>query len=245
MQNTITVALSRLVAQERALDVSANNLANAGTPGYRAERMMFSDWLLREPAGSGRAETIAYTQDRATYRDLRQGTLTHTANALDLALGSEGFFTVQTQAGPRLTRARHFGISADGAVADEAGNKLLDNAGRPIQLSPADTDLSVASDGTLAGPNGPVARIGVVQAADPLKLLNEGSRLLNAQGTTTSAVTDPQVQQGAIEDSNVQPTMEVTRMIDTMRQFQMVANFVQAENDRQASAIDKIIQKRN
>ena len=70
MDNATNVALSRLVAQTRAMDVTATNLANAATPGYRAERMLFSDWLPRQhggtPPGGG---TIAYTQDRTTYRD--------------------------------------------------------------------------------------------------------------------------------------------------------------------------------
>ena len=71
MENTTTIALSRLVAQQRALDVTATNIANASTPGFHAERMVFSDWLVRQSAGAeppGGA-TISYTQDRTTYRD--------------------------------------------------------------------------------------------------------------------------------------------------------------------------------
>ena len=52
MQNITTIALSRLAAQERVIDVAASNMANTGTPGFHAERMVFADWLLRQPVGS-------------------------------------------------------------------------------------------------------------------------------------------------------------------------------------------------
>ncbi len=98
MQNTTTIALSRMTAQQRSLDVTAGNIANASTPGYRAERLVFSDFLVRNngrdiPRG---AETVTFTQDRASYRDQASGPLTHTSNPLDIALGSDGYFSVET-----------------------------------------------------------------------------------------------------------------------------------------------------
>ena len=93
MELTTDIALSRLVAQQRALDVTATNLANASTPGFKAERVVFSDWLSRQtgtsaPRGGG---TVAFTQDRATYRDRQAGPVQHTANPLDLAVGGDGY----------------------------------------------------------------------------------------------------------------------------------------------------------
>ena len=137
MDNATNIALSRLVAQTRAMDVTAGNLANTTTPGYRAERMVFSDWLSRQhggaPSGGG---TIVYTQDRATYRDRQAGQLSHTANPLDLALSGDGYFTVLGPGGPRLTRAGHFDLGTDGTVVDEQGNALLDTSGKKLQIPP-------------------------------------------------------------------------------------------------------------
>src|ERR1700722_11264144 len=106
MNITTNVATSRLVAQQHAIDVIADNIANANTPGYRAERVQFSDWLTRQTAGGAPPgdRTIAYTQDRATWREQQAGTLTHTGNPFDLAITGEGYFTVGTPRGPRLTR---------------------------------------------------------------------------------------------------------------------------------------------
>ncbi len=245
MDNGTYVALSRLTAQTRAMDVAAANLANANTPGYRAERMAFSDWLVREHGGPKGDNTLTFTQDRATYRDRQAGQISRTGNPLDLALSGDGFFTVMSASGPRLTRAGHFTMSPDGTLTDEAGENLLDDTGQKVQLSPADTHITVAADGTLSSENGLIGKIGVVNAADPNRLRAEGGWRLNADATTTAPVTAPKVVQGAVEDSNVQPVAEVTRMMSDLRNFQMVAQYVQAEADRQQSAIDKILAQRN
>src|ERR1700722_19047675 len=115
-----SIANSRLIAQQRALDVTADNLANANTPGFKAEHLLFNDWLSRQKGADAvkGGNTIAYTQDRATWRDQRAGPLTHTGNPFDLAVTGEGYFTVNTPRGPRLTRDGRFGLMPDGTVAD-------------------------------------------------------------------------------------------------------------------------------
>ena len=248
MENPTTIALSRLVAQSRAMDVTANNLANAGTPGFKAERMVFADWLVREPnlpdidslPLGGRM--LAYTQDRATYREAQVGTFAATANPLDLAIGSAGYFTVMTAAGPRLTRAGHFERAEDGKIVDGAGNPLLDVNGKTITLAAADTQISVASNGMISSENGQIGQIGVVAPQDANRMRAEGGRLL-ASDSPTKAVAEPQITQGAVEESNVQPIHEIISMMNMLREFQFTTQFVQAEGDRQQSAIDKITQR--
>ncbi len=248
MENPTTIALSRLMAQSRAMDVTANNLANAGTPGFKAERMVFADWLVREPNLVGvdslpqGGRILAYTQDRATYREQQNGTFTATANPLDLAIGSAGFFTVMTPSGPRLTRAGHFERTTDGKIVDAAGNPLLDSNGKPIQLAQADTILSVDPKGVISSQNGRIGQIGVVAPQDPNKVRAEGARLLVSDSPTTP-VGSPDISQGVLEESNVQPIREIVSMMATLREFQFTSQFVQAEGDRQQSAIDKITQR--
>ena len=246
MDNATNIALSYLVAQTRAMDVTAMNLANVTAPGYRAERMLFSDWLSRQHGGTPPGgSTIVFPQDRATYRDRKAGTLSPTANPLDLAITGDGYFTVQAPGGPRLTRGGHFSLAQDGKMVDGDGYPLLDTAGQPVQLTPADPDIKVASDGTVSSENGQIGKIGVVSPSDPNKLMAEGNRLMNATATTTAPVAAPQLIQGSIEASNVEPTSEVTRMMNDLRTFQMVSQFIQTEADRQQGAIDKIIQQRS
>lgn len=245
LQNNMTIALSRLAAQDRALDVSAANLANAATPGFQAERMVFADWLVRQPAGSHPpgGQTISYAQDRATYRDARPGPMAHTGNPLDLAIGdSDGMFAVQTPGGVRYTRAGHFEVAQDGRVVDGSGNALLDTQNRPIRLAPTDTNVSVTADGTLSTDNGRVAKIGIFKVEKPQSMRPEGARLFRAEAPL-SPMPQPKVTQGAVEESNVQPIIEITRMMGDLRNYQFLGQFVQTEADRQMTAVQKIIQK--
>jgi flagellar basal-body rod protein FlgF len=242
MDISTAVATSRLTAQQRAMDVSAGNIANANTPGYRATRVQFSDWLSRQanttaPPGG---QTIAFTQDRATWRDTRPGSLTHTGNPFDLALTGDGFFTVDTPRGPRLTRDGRFTPMPDGKLADGAGNPLLGTNGQPIQLSPQDTRVTISGDGTVSSENGQLGRIGVVRPEDPMRLTAEGGTLLDAKSATV-VVEAPGLVQGAMENSNVQPVLELTRMINDHRHFEFVAQFVQAASERGRDAIDRIL----
>jgi flagellar basal-body rod protein FlgF len=244
MENATTVALSRLVAQERAMEVIAGNIANASSPGYKAEPMLFGDWLSRQrgtdtPEGGA---VIFYAQDRATWRDPREGPLNHTGNPFDLAITGGGFFTVATPAGPRLTRNGRFGLLPDGTVADSDGNALLDTSNRPVQLGTADTVISIAGDGTISSENGQLGTIALVQVDDPLQLQAEGSQRFRAT-SAMRPVDKPHVVQGAVEDSNVQPILETTRMMTALREFQFAAEFVQAEADRQSGAIDKLTRR--
>ena len=242
MEITNALATSRLVAQQRAMDVTANNLANANTPGFRAERMQFSDWIdqQRGTTPTKGIRSVSYTQDRATWRETQAGTLTHTGNPFDLALSGNGYFTVNTKNGPRLTRDGRFGPMPDGTLADSSGNAVLDTNGQPIQIPPTETQVQIAGDGTVSSESGQLGKIGIVRPNDPMAMRAEGATHF-VSGSPTTPVTAPGIVQGAVEDSNVQPVLEMTRMIDTQRQFQFVTQFIQAEGDRQQSAIEKIL----
>jgi flagellar basal-body rod protein FlgF len=245
MELTSYIALSYLSAKQRSLDVMAGNLANAGTAGFKAERVQFSDWLVKEPKTEGTpgSQTVAFVQDRATWREKADGVLQHTGNPLDLALSGDGFFSVDTARGPRLTRAGRFAPQPDGTIANQQGEALLDTSGQKLRLSPADITLTVASDGTISSENGTIGRIGVVQPKDPAKLQAEGGTILRPVGGTTP-VEQPHVVQGVLEDSNVQPIIEMTRMMDGLRTFQMTAQMVEQEGQRMQTAIEKLSQQK-
>lgn len=239
------VALSYLSAQSRAIDVTAANLANAGTSGFKAERVLFSDWLGRQSGtdGSRGKSPVAFVQDRATYRDQAPGALSHTGNALDLAIVGDGFFTVDTARGPRLTRAGRFAPQPDGTITDSSGNALLDTAGQKMRLAAADTGLTITADGAISSENGRIGRIGVVQPTDAARLQGEGSTTMRSD-SATAPVDQPRVIQGAVEESNVHPVLEMTRMMSGLRSFQFAAQFIESEATRQQAAIDKITQRK-
>jgi flagellar basal-body rod protein FlgF len=121
---------------------------------------------------------------------------------------------------------------------------LLDNNGKPIVVSQTDTRISIAGDGTVSSENGQLGKVGVVKPADPMQLTAEGNTLFRS-ASPTAAVASPGIVQGSIEDSNVQPILETTRMLEGLRQFQFISQFIQAEGDRQQSVIDKLLSQSN
>jgi flagellar basal-body rod protein FlgF len=106
METSIIVALSRQDTLRRHLDVVANNLANMNTISFKAERMMFTDHLVRAGSGDhGAGDAIAFVRDVATVRDPTDGKLEETGGDLDVALLGEGYLVVDTPTGPRAIRA--------------------------------------------------------------------------------------------------------------------------------------------
>ena len=241
------IVLSRLVAQNRAMAVTANNVANADTPGFRGARPLFGTVLQRQmdvtaPQGG---RDLALAQDRATWRETTPGTLARTGNPLDLALGApEAFFVLETPRGERFTRAGRFTLSAEGEIVDPDGSPVLGNNGQALRVTAADTRLEVLGDGTVRSENGPIGQLRVGRFADPQALTAEGDRLFAAPpNQVPEPVARPGLVQGAVEGSNVRPVMELTRMTDEMRHFQMVSQMAEKEGERLSTAVERILRR--
>lgn len=245
MDNPGYVALSRLAAQQRNVDTIAHNLANVNTPGFKAARLLFDKWIAPN-SGQDRpgARDIAFAQDRATFRDHTMGTLNRTDNALDVAISDDAFFVIDTPRGERFTRAGRFTIAPDGRVTTSEGYALLDTQNRPLVVTAQDTRLSVAPDGTLESENGPIGRIRLVTFADRNALRPEGDVLFTSTAAPEAAP-EARVVQGMIEESNVQPILEMTRLMAEVREFQFVTQFVEREGERQMNAIERLTRRRN
>ena len=125
MDNSIYIALSRQNALFRDMEVTASNLANATTPGYNAEKLVFSQFLNKDMKRKD-----AYANDVSDYRDLSPGAIRVTENPLDVAVTGPGYFMVETPFGTRYTKVnleawsrhrtiefrQHGGTEANGAV---------------------------------------------------------------------------------------------------------------------------------
>ncbi|MCB4823714.1 flagellar basal-body rod protein FlgF [Roseicella aerolata] len=237
------VILSRLGAQLRATQVLAHNLANADTPGFQAQRPVFAQHLQTPPDGPRGAST-AYSIDRATWRQATPGPLTTTGNPLDVALRGEGFFAVETPGGEeRYTRAGRFGLSPDGRLVDAEGNAALDARGTPIVIGPGDTRIEIQGDGTIRSENGPLGQLRVVRFEAPQKLRAVGDRLFAAE-EAPQPVERPGVVQGAVEGSNVRPVLEMVRMTEEVREFQLATSFAEREGERLQTAVERILRRR-
>lgn len=232
MENTGYIALSAQSALRRQMDVIANNIANMNTSAYKAEEMLFVEHLQKSRGQEriGPAK-LAFVRDIALVRDLADGPVKNTGNPLDFALRGDGYFVVQTEDGDRYTRNGRFHLDEGGALVTENGRQVMSTAGTPIFFAPEDKEIHVARDGTISSDAGEIGQLRVVRFEDERDLLKVSGNLLSTDQAPQD-VERPEILQHALEGSNVQPIVEVTRMIDTHRTYDNVRQFIEREDQR-------------
>lgn len=231
MDNSIYIALSRQAALFRDMEATANNIANANTTGYNAEKVMFTDYLVSD----GNRGKIAFAQDISTYRDTRPGALKATGNALDVAIQGPGYFMVETPFGQRYSRAGSFSLDAQGFLVNPDGYPVLDDAGQRIQFPPESKEIKILKTGTVVTDGEEIGTIGVVEFDDTQKLEQLFGTLYNSPVAPAPA-TQSQIAHGVLEDSNVQSVVEMTHMIDVSRGVSSTAKFIEVMYDLQRRA---------
>lgn len=240
MDNSLLVSLSQQLAAYRAMDVIANNIANASTPGYKRESAHFEEYVasMRPAEGQRGMQSVSFVKDAGIVRDTSQGALNQTGAPYDLAIAGKGFFVMQTPQGLRYTRDGHFNLDANGQIVNSAGD-ILQGDGGAITISPDDGEIRIAPDGTVSGRTGQLAKVRVVDFANEAAMVKEGSNLYStAQVPVTPAVVN--IRQGALEDSNVQPVVEISKMIEVMRAYEATATLTKNQQDMQTDAVTKL-----
>jgi flagellar basal-body rod protein FlgG len=166
-----------------------------------------------------------------------QGAISLTGNPLDLAIEGEGYFQVKRPDGSTaLTRDGTFSLNSAGQIVNAEGDSLIP----PISL-PSGTslnDVMISSDGTVRSSGHTLGQIKLVTVTSEDHLLNLGGELLAA--TTDSgephAVSDSTIHQGALEDSNVNVSDEMTQMMSTQRSYQLASSAIQTESQMMSIA---------
>jgi flagellar basal-body rod protein FlgF len=237
MENTSYVALSRQNALWRQLEVTANNMANANTPAYKAQQVMFTDYLVKTKSDNtpfGRQ--VAFAQDVGVLRDTREGPMAQTGAPLDMAIHDNGFFVIDTPAGQRFTRSGHFRLDETGMAVNASGYPVLQQNGQPIVFAPNETQISISGDGTISTENGVIGKIRVVKFENEQALKEAGAGMFQSAAEPIN-VDKVSITQGALEQSNVQTVSEVTNMISITRNYEGVQKMIESENERQLKAM--------
>ncbi len=222
------VALTRQSGLLKEIQSVANNIANISTTGFRREGVVFAEMIEALPVEGG---SVAMTAARARYTEDLQGALVETGGAYDLAIEGDGFFTVMTADGERLTRAGAFTRNADGEVVNPDGHRLLDEGGGPILIPFEARDVGIAADGTVSVDGDPVARIGLVTVPDQTGLFRESGVLFRAEAGV-EPLEDGRVVQGFLEQSNVNAVAEIARMIEVQRAYEYGQKLMDQEDAR-------------
>ena len=237
MENSIYIGLSRQVALQRQLSLVANNVANANTPGYRADKMLFEEYLTKPKPVN---ESMSFVLDYGQYKDEEAGPTSYTGNPLDVALDGPGFFMVETAAGTQYTRAGNFGMNTERELVTPSGNRVLDPGGNPILIPKDATDIRIAKTGEVSTENGVVGKLGVMEFANVQRLRPTGAGYYVNDGLPGVEAETTVTMQGMLEGSNVKPVMEMTDLIEISRQYQSMQNLLQSEHELQRNAIKQL-----
>ena len=223
MDSGYYAAMTGLVARTQALDTAASNLANAQTPGYRAEREYFRSVLLgADAANSQLGRTVNdYGLLGGDHLSSAQGPLQSTGNSLDLAIQGEGYFQIQTSNGIRFTRDGSFHRAQNGQLVTSAGEPVLSAAGKAIPVPPG--EVSVGADGSLSVDGGTVATVGILAFPAGTELTPEGAnRYVAPVGVQPAASKTASIHQGAIESANQDVIQGSLDLIVMQREAEMM-----------------------
>ena len=234
-ENVNYIVLSRQMAIQRQMDVIANNIANMNTTAYKAERVLFEEYLMKTDDGT----QLAYVRDFGNARNLEQGEMRNTLNPLDVAISGDGYFEVQSKDGTVYTRNGHFRVSPDGYLVTASGQRVLDNSGKALAVDPNDPKLDIASDGTVSSSAGPIGTLAVVTFQNEQSMTPMGDGLYKTTAAPTPAA-NSKILQGFVENANVEPILEMTRMIEASRAYQSTQNILNRDDDIRQQAIDRL-----
>jgi flagellar basal-body rod protein FlgG len=217
-------------AQQTRMDFLSNDISNLNTTGYRSQRVAFKDLVYSAeqgvPIGAGSTTmSLGPTLD--------QGSIEQTDNPLSLALSGPGFFQVKQADGtPALTRDGTFALDANGNLVTSTGEKLDPPVQVPKGAQPADISISASGDITVAGKS--IGRITVVDVPSSSGLQPVGDNLFVANAAsgkpTPTSTSTTQIQQGALETSNVDLAQTMADMIDAQRGYELASKAIQTQD---------------
>lgn len=230
MSNAVYAALSRQSALERELSSLANDIANASTAGFRGDAQLFSEYVSAIPG----QPSLSQTRIGGRLVDEAQGDFVNTGGALDLAIEGDGYFVVATPRGERLTRAGAFLRDESGFLTTVSGDQVQGAGGSAISIPAGASDVVISMDGVISADGALIGQIRVVRA-DPIRLTREGATLYRAGGDLIEV--DAAVRQGFVEASNVKPVLELSRLIEVQRAFELGQQLLAGESERIERAV--------
>ncbi len=235
MENISYIGLSQQVALKQQMDITANNIANVNTPGFKSQSVLFLEYLNQPKQG----ERVKQVIDYGSYRDLQTGAMKQTYNDLDVALSGDGYFAVETPQGPRVTRDGSFALNSNRELVTKNGYKVTGDGG-PIVVQEGATKVTITRDGTVSTELGEIGKLKVVTYEDQQKLIETGENLYDATGLREETVENLHVVQGSVEGSNVNAVVEMNKMMEILLQYQSTQKMLLGDHERIRTAIQKL-----
>ena len=229
-------------------EMVTNNLANAGTVGFRKESLVlesFSNIMNREMTGKGEVTGSGGYENKSGVRcssatSTTQGALKETGNSFDLALNDngKGYFTIQTPRGIEFTRAGQFKLHpTNGHLVTNDGSFVLGHKG-PIKLE--GKDFKVSDNGVVSVDGKEIDRLLVSRIEDPKAIVRQGGASFAVDNPAVVATTDFKVAQGYLEQANFNALTEMVELMQTMRNFEANQKALQSHDQRLQKAVNEL-----
>jgi flagellar basal-body rod protein FlgF len=241
MDSLLTTAASGMRARLEALDLTANNIANAGTAGFKLDRESYNLYVAPEAVDPESPDPSTLPVVERNWTDFSQGNVVATGNPLDLAISGSGFFAVNGPGSTLYTRNGSFRLSGTGAMTTSEGYEVRAAGGGSIQLQP-DLPFSISADGTVKQAGADVGQVAVVDFDQPGTLAKSGRNYYQTTDGSASpqAATAAEVEQGKVESSNVAAPESAVRLIGLMRQFEMLQKAINMDGTMARQAIEQV-----
>ena len=239
------------MGQIAALDSAAQNIANATTPGFRAEEAVFRQTLVKSINNNTGTRSLRYAISRTTAPDFRAGQMLQTGRPLDVAITDDkSFFVVSTPQGERYTRAGSFRMAVDGTLTTPDGYPVLGANRRAIKIDPNSryvgpsgesvrTNVSLDREGTLTTDGVPGPKLALVTFKNLGGLERDGQVLFRAQPAAGAPLaSDALLETASLEQSNANAVTGMTTLVNTSRNFEMISKVIEAfgEIDKRAAS---------
>ncbi len=217
MSSGMYSTLSGAVGVMRWLDVISNNLANINNYGFKKEDVNFES-LFRDRLQMSLGKGVNFNRISQTSTDFSQGSLIKTDRSLDLAIKGKGFFKVAGENGFYYIRNGSFELQPDGSLVTSSGHQLVGQNG-PISLS--SSSVRIEQDGIIWGENGREDQVTIYDVANLSALKKKGDNLWKLEDQAQdNPITEDNIRQGYLEESNLNPMKEMTNLIKCKRIFQ-------------------------
>ena len=235
-----TIAAAGLRSRMESLEMMANNLANAGTQGYKTDREFYTLYVAEDVRDDSTADPGASPMIERSWTDFSQGLLRETGNALDVAFSGRGFLAVNGPSQTLYTRNGGLRIGANGDLlaADDWG--VRDINGKTIRLDPS-KPVVVDRDGTVKQDGQPVAQLDIVEFPETQALVKRGSSYFANSGRAQARrAVGTQILQGKLENSNVGTAEAAVRLVSVLRQFEMLEKALSLGGEMNRRAVEEV-----
>ena len=241
MDNALYVGLSRQIVLRRELDLIANNIANLDTTGFKVESMMHKTDPGAPAMTLGGPRPVKFVSADGVARDFGQGPLRKTGGPFDMAIEGQGFFQVQGPDGARFTRDGRFMTDGTGRLVTQAGLAVLDEGGGEIIVDAEKGPVSISADGVLSQGDERIGKVGMYVFDNAGALEKAGDNLYrNTSNLQPQPAAEARLRQGMLEGANVQPILEITRMIEVSRAYESTAKMMDSEAELSRRAVERM-----